>query len=422
MGVVYHAKDPRIDRSVALKVLRRDYAGDDYFVQRFFKEAVAIGRLSHPNIVTVYDVGQGEDTIYLAMELVEGRALSDLIKEGLLDMQGAVRIGMQVADALNYAHSRGIVHRDIKPANIILNEDRQVKITDFGIAHVEDVSATLQTHAGEILGTPVYMSPEQVLGKMPDGRSDLYSLGVVLYEMTTGRRPFTGPGMAAIFNAVTQDTPAAPAAVNPAIPKALSNLILKSLEKKPDRRFQTGQEMVEALDACLATPAPAPVPRNPKRLYLAGAAAFLLLLGVALGWRYLAPHGAGESTPLGKQAEIPPRVTTGRSVPPSNAEGRKNDMAPIPPAGAGTQSKSEPGASAAAAGPMARLNMTSDPSGAQVYINGVLKGRTPLDISLPLGKQEVRMQMEDYYNWEAQINLEKAGETPLFVKLHPVVF
>jgi serine/threonine-protein kinase len=245
---------------------------------------------------------------------------------------------------------------------------------------------------------------------------------VVLYEMTTGRRPFTGPGMAAIFNAVTQDTPAAPAAVNPAIPKALSNLILKSLEKKPDRRFQTGQEMVEALDACLATPAPAPVPRNPKRLYLAGAAAFLLLLGVALGWRYLAPHGAGESTPLGKQAEIPPRVTTGRSVPPSNAEGRKNDMAPIPPAGAGTQSKSEPGASAAAAGPMARLNMTSDPSGAQVYINGVLKGRTPLDISLPLGKQEVRMQMEDYYNWEAQINLEKAGETPLFVKLHPVVF
>ncbi|MBW1867329.1 MAG: serine/threonine protein kinase, partial [Deltaproteobacteria bacterium] len=198
MGVVYQAHDPRIDRLVALKVLRPDRVTSQDFVQRFLKEAKAIGRLSHANIVTVYDVGQDHETIYIAMEFLEGRPLNEVVREKPPAVKDVINIGLQVAEALNYAHARGIVHRDIKPSNIILDDEGRIKITDFGIARIEDPEATQQTQAGEILGTPVYMSPEQVMGKTVDGRSDLYSLGIILYELTTGQRPFSGENIAVI--------------------------------------------------------------------------------------------------------------------------------------------------------------------------------------------------------------------------------
>jgi serine/threonine-protein kinase len=410
MGVVYNAHDPRIDRFVALKALHDNLVNDDYFVQRFFKEAVAIGRLSHPNIVTVYDVGQDHGTIYIAMELLKGRAISDLAKERRFGIDEIVRIGIQVAEALDYAHGRGIVHRDIKPANIMLGEDNQVKITDFGIAHIEDVSSTLQTQAGEILGTPVYMSPEQVLGKPPDGRSDLYALGVILYELAAGKRPFGGANMAVIFNQVTRETPRAPVSANPSIPRALSDIIMRCLEKNPDRRFQTGREMAHALRGCVVSEVakksdsgPGQRGRSPRFIFVMGVV-LLLLIAVVIGRQVFPPSPNG----------VPPSVT-----PPKTEIPQKDVPTDLPiPKDRDTKDQKVPEASVETA----LLTIESDPADAEVFINGTLKGRTPLKLTLPLGKQEVRMQLQDYYNWEAQIDLDKAGETPIFVKLNPVVF
>jgi serine/threonine protein kinase len=176
MGVVYQAHDPQIDRMVALKVLRSDRVASDTIVQRFLKEAKAVGRLSHPNIVVVYDIGEDHGTVYISMEYVEGKPLNEVLQSRKLNIEQAILLGIQVADGLDYAHRKGIVHRDIKPSNIIVQQDDRIKITDFGIAHIEDPNITHQTVAGEILGTPAYMSPEQVLGKPVDGRSDLFSL------------------------------------------------------------------------------------------------------------------------------------------------------------------------------------------------------------------------------------------------------
>ena len=181
MGVVYQAHDPQIDRLVALKVLRPDRVTTEAFLQRFMKEAKAIGRLSHPNMVIVYDVGEDHGTVYIAMEFLEGKPLNEIIQMDVFQPEEIIDLGVQVAEALDYAHRKGIIHRDIKPSNIIVQPDGQIKITDFGIAHIEDPEATQQTQAGEILGTPAYMSPEQVLSQPVDGRSDLFSLGVILY-------------------------------------------------------------------------------------------------------------------------------------------------------------------------------------------------------------------------------------------------
>lgn len=253
MGMVYQAHDPQINRMVALKILREDRLTTEDFVQRFLKEATAIGRLSHPGIVTVYDVGQDHGTIYIAMEFLEGLSLDQVVKQRNLNIQDIVAIGIQVAEALQYAHKKGIVHRDIKPPNIIYTPEMSIKVTDFGIAHIDDPDGQQMTRAGEILGTPVYMAPEQVLGQTVDGRSDLYSLGVILYELTTGRRPFQGDNLAAIFRAITNDEPVSPSLINSDVPPALSNLILKAMAKKMEDRFSSGQELANRLGTCLNT-------------------------------------------------------------------------------------------------------------------------------------------------------------------------
>ncbi|MBW2096856.1 MAG: serine/threonine protein kinase, partial [Deltaproteobacteria bacterium] len=189
MGIVYRAYDPEIDRKLALKVLRADMAEDEEIVQRFLREAKAAGRLAHPNIVTVYDVGEDGGMPFIAMEFLSGISLEEMIKQGPLPLRDALRFSGQIAHALHYAHREGVVHRDIKPSNIIVGGDGQVKITDFGIARVQDISSSEQTRTGQILGTPTYMSPEQVQGKKVNGSADLFSLGVILYEMISGERP-----------------------------------------------------------------------------------------------------------------------------------------------------------------------------------------------------------------------------------------
>ncbi len=251
MGIVYKAHDPQIDRRVALKVLRQDRLTSDDFIYRFLKEARAIGRLSHPHIVTVYDVGEDHGTIYIAMEFLEGKPLNQVMGERRLGLREIIGIGIQAAETLDYAHQKGIVHRDIKPSNILLQSSGQIKITDFGIAHIEDPSASVQTQAGEILGTPAYMSPEQVMSRPVDGRSDLFSLGIILYELSTGRKPFGGENLAAIFNSITQEIPSQPMRINPELPTDLSQIIMKCLNKKKEERFQSGKILANALEATL---------------------------------------------------------------------------------------------------------------------------------------------------------------------------
>ncbi|MCK5245189.1 MAG: serine/threonine protein kinase, partial [Desulfobacterales bacterium] len=299
MGVVYEAHDPNIDRSIALKVLRPDRVTSKAFVERFLKEAKAVGRFSHPNIVTVYDVGQDHGTIYIAMEFLEGKPLDSAIREKSFTIDEIMNIGAQVAETLDCAHEKGIIHRDIKPSNILLMSNGQIKITDFGIAHIEDPSAAQLTQAGEILGTPAYMSPEQVVGRPVDGRSDLYSLGVILYELSTGKRPFRGSNLAAVFNAVTRDSPPEPAKIKSGIPLDLSRVIMKSMGKAPDDRFQTGTAMVEALKSCVRQRKP-PVPgeapgRKQRRIPVISIVLVVFLISVMGVLSYYLMNGNGKA-------------------------------------------------------------------------------------------------------------------------------
>lgn len=286
MGVVYKAHDPEIDRLVALKVLRQDRVSSDDYVKRFVKEATAVGRLSHPGIVTVFDIGQDHGTVYIAMELLEGTPLDELFKAGGIGVDQAVEVGRRVADALHYAHRKGIVHRDIKPANIICSDSGQVKVTDFGIAHIDDPDGQQMTQAGEILGTPVYMSPEQVTGQPVDGRSDIYSLGVILYELTSGERPFKGKNLGALFNAITGAEVMAPMEMNPEVPPWLSMVIMKAMARDPADRYTSGAGLAEAMKSPPSTGVK-PSGGRPEKTGLRRVSTLLFLFCILAGGLYL---------------------------------------------------------------------------------------------------------------------------------------
>jgi len=388
MGLVYQAHDPEIDRLIALKVLREDRLTSAAFVQRFLKEARAIGRLSHPRIVTVYDVGQDHGTIYIAMELLQGEPLNALLEKKKFSPEEITNLGIQVAETLDYAHQKGIVHRDIKPSNILVQPDGQIKITDFGIAHIEDPEASIQTQAGEILGTPAYMSPEQVRGQPADGRSDLFSLGIILYELSTGRRPFGGPNLAAIFQSITQDHPASPAELNPAIPKSLSQVIMRCLEKNPASRYLTGKELAEALRGAPGAPKRPELPeefKRPRHFLWYGIIA-IIILGGGLSYYLFKPAVVKE--PVAVKAGVKEAAT------PKEA----------------TVEKIKTGF----------LRLDSNPMEAQIFIDGVFKGKTPARLEIPAGTHEVRLVLPNYYDWEAQVKLKEEEEAPLMVNLIPL--
>jgi serine/threonine-protein kinase len=252
MGTVFLGKDPRINREVAIKTLRYEEIDSeqiDEVKKRFFREAEAAGRLSHPNIVTIYDVGEDYDIAYLAMELLDGSDLAKYTKkENLLPVKEIIRIVSCVASALDYAHANGIVHRDIKPANIMVLNNGEVKVADFGIARV---MATSKTQTGVVLGTPSYMSPEQIAGKKVDGRSDLFSLGVVLYELISGEKPFNGDSIATLMYNITTTAPQAIIELSPGIPEAMAPIVEKLLSKDVEARYQTGKLLADDLLACL---------------------------------------------------------------------------------------------------------------------------------------------------------------------------
>lgn len=252
MGVVYLGEDPKISRTVAIKTmaLSQEFDEDelDEVKERFFREAETAGRLNHPNIVTIYDAGEEHDLAYIAMEFLRGKDLVPYTKpNNLLPLATALDLVAQCADALAYAHTQNVVHRDIKPANIMYDpESGSLKVTDFGIARITDAS---KTKTGVVLGTPSYMSPEQLAGKRVDGRSDLFSLGVMLYQMATGQLPFQADSMATLMFKITNDPTPSIHDVNPELPVKLDLIIAKALEKDPDHRYQTGAEMCQELKA-----------------------------------------------------------------------------------------------------------------------------------------------------------------------------
>lgn len=264
MGVVYRGEDPLLSRTVAIKtiIMSSDAQARAEYEARFYQEAKAAGGLNHPNLITIYDIGREGDTAYMAMELLDGVELRELMKRGRVAPALALEIAAQVADGLAYAHERGVVHRDIKPANVMVIRDRHAKIMDFGIARIR--VSEIQTQAGTMLGSPKYMSPEQVTGLRADHRSDIFSLGIMIYELMSGTPPFSAPTITGLMHNIATAAAPPPSSVDRSLPVMLDLIIAKALEKEPDARYQDAAEIAADLRACLeqltGSPAAAPAP------------------------------------------------------------------------------------------------------------------------------------------------------------------
>jgi serine/threonine protein kinase len=259
MGVVYRAEDPMLDRTVAIKtiLMSSDPAVRAEYEARFRQEAKAAGGLNHPNLITIYDVGREGDMAYMAMELLEGVELRDMMKSGRLELPFVLDILAQVADGLAFAHERGVVHRDVKPGNIMIVGGKRAKVMDFGVARVR--ASDISTQAGAVLGSPKYMSPEQVTGARVDGRSDVFSLGVILYELAAGASPFSAPDVQQYMLQIAGATPAPPSDLNPELPPMVDLIVSRALEKDPALRYQSAADFAADLRACLDQPGmPAP--------------------------------------------------------------------------------------------------------------------------------------------------------------------
>ena len=257
MGVVYEGVDPRLGRRVAIKTILKSHLDDDTakdFAMRFVREAQAVARLNHPNIVQVYDFGEEGEMAYLVMEFIRGKELKNFFDANeRFDIKEAVRIMCELCDALDFAHQAGIVHRDIKPANVMLDHQARTKLTDFGVARVQDTDKTSveRTQAGTMVGTPAYMSPEQITGGTIDRRSDVFSAGIILYQFLTGEKPFTGSGAWTIAKKIIQEEPALPSSLNNAVTALFDALVNKALAKDPEQRFQSAKDFAIALKRAL---------------------------------------------------------------------------------------------------------------------------------------------------------------------------
>jgi serine/threonine protein kinase len=261
MADVYCAEDQQLGRPVALKVLYRRFAEDVQFRERFRREASSAAGLQHPNIVGIFDRGAWDGTYYIAMEYIQGRTLKDVIRDrGPAPPEAAIDVTVQILRAARFAHSRGVVHRDLKPQNVLIDEEGRIKVTDFGIARA---GASDMTETGSIMGTAQYLSPEQAQGRPVDARADLYAIGIVLYEMLTGRVPFDAESAVTVALKQVSETPVPPRELVPSIPPALDAVVMRALEKDPGRRFADADEFAAALEAARAAPLEVPAPLPP---------------------------------------------------------------------------------------------------------------------------------------------------------------
>src|SRR5688572_2890144 len=277
MGEVYRARDTKLQRDVALKIVPEALAGDPVARARFDAESRAVAALSHPNVIAIFDAGSEGGVVYAVTELLEGKTLRDVLKDGPLPVRRAIDVAVQAASGLSAAHAQGITHRDLKPENIFVMRDGRVKVLDFGLAKVvvpvaasKSVAATYTpTSPGVVLGTVGYMSPEQVRARPVDHRSDIFSLGAVLYEMLTGTRAFSGASAVETMNAILTEDPPELARSNAALPPALGRIIRRCVEKEPEQRFESARDLAFALEAISTTSSsavlPAAVPAAPKR-------------------------------------------------------------------------------------------------------------------------------------------------------------
>lgn len=429
MGVVYKARDPLIERILAIKTvnlagLSRDEA--DSYEQRFYREAKSAGRLNHPNIVTIHDVGRSDGLAYIAMEFLEGGSLREIIDSGVvLPPDKTVKIAYQIAKGLAFAHQNDVVHRDVKPANIMVLKNGAVKIMDFGVALLPTGSLTM---AGTAFGSPKYMSPEQVVGRQVDGRSDIFSLGAVLYELLTGVPPYQGEDLNAILYQVINDMPPAPSSRNPEVPAALDAIVLKAMAKHPDDRYRNARDLArdlrnwrEMAPAGLPTtpsrtlerrrvrrsadagtvkfeviPAPAPAVEAPAKraagagfrqrrgvLLYGGVAA---LMALAAGWGLLRPGARGPASP--GQAVVAPVAAA-----PANPEPAQQPAAVAEEKAAAARPAPPP----AAVQPTGRILLAVAPWG-EVYVDGRKRGVTPplKQIRLPPGRHVIEIRNGDF--------------------------
>ena len=319
-AVVYRARDPAIGRTVAVKLLKTEHGVDEDYLARFQREAQSAGLISHPHIVTIYDAGRVDGRPFITMEFLDEKSLAEIMADGVeFSLKRILSIGIQLGSALDHAHGHGIVHRDIKPENIlVLKGGETVKLADFGIASLQRNGEIERTHAGTIVGTPRYMSPEQAMGRATDGRSDLFSLGAILYELLAGRRVFDGGNLAHLMLQIVQEDPPPLERV----PQGVNRAVMKLLAKRPEQRFQTGKQLVDAfereLDALIAREEE--VARNrflPLRLKLAAVAASVLavLFLASMGVVYRMESGVVRGQSIASGAALARFVAVHSAVP-----------------------------------------------------------------------------------------------------------
>jgi serine/threonine-protein kinase len=463
MGIVYKAEDPTIGRIVAVKTTRLDIhtMDDDEVIRRFRHEARAAGALQHANIVTIYDAGEQGEIFYIAMEYVEGETLQRLLRQRRFAPQEVLSLARQICAGLDYAHSHGVIHRDVKPANIVVTADGSAKIMDFGIAKTSGGGMTTD---GQVLGTPYYMSPEQVRGRPLDGRSDLFCFAVILYEMLTGQKPFAGENPNTIIYNIVNEEPALPHEVDPAISPELSGVLLRALQKNPNHRYPTGAELVRELSLCLgagvdaaadsnsmaatagrpaqprddlqkllsaatassqpaapeaASPpaaaaadprttvqveprAPQPAPaKAPQGAWQRPALVAVLLVAAALGYfAYQSRSRDVAATEPSASSSAPPATE-----PPPGATPAPAPTSTVP---AGTESASSPPVRPASR--MATVSVESTPQGADIYLDGAKTGKTtPARLAVAPGKHTLTLSKEGYQDATTSPDL-RAGE------------
>jgi predicted Ser/Thr protein kinase len=454
MGVVYHAIDPNIGRPVAIKTIHfgggRNSEEQNRLRERLFREARSAGILSHPGIVTVYDVEQQGELAYIAMEYVDGPTLDQVLSEAQpIPPERMFSILGQTAVALDYAHQKGIVHRDIKPANIMIARDGTAKITDFGIAKI--TASDQLTMTGNIVGTPHYMSPEQVQGQVVDGRSDQFSLAVIAFEMLTGEKPYSGEHLTTVVYKIVAEEPAAPHRLNPTIGVAIESVVRKSLSKKPDLRYATCQEFARALEkACAASKGWKTMPRGgslneptmvdsakpvvmlpPARRAsveqrTTGFLPFLLAILVAacllalIGWQaapWLSNQTQTTKAPAPPPAEAAPPAVAAAPTP-APVEPKPSPMPP-PATTPAEEPAAKPAPAIAATQP---VSIISSPAGATATLDGNPQKacKAPCSLDAQRGRHTISITMPGYQIEHRDVDVESSPVETLPVILRPL--
>ncbi|MFQ5432698.1 MAG: PEGA domain-containing protein [Nitrospinota bacterium] len=436
MGVVVKARDPNVDRIVAIKTIKKAEFGDPNqekeLMERFRREAQATARLNHPNIVTLFDMSEEGDTAYIVIEYVDGSGLDKLVaQKTVLDDDTLLKYMKQVASALDYAHGKGILHRDIKPANIMLTKDGECKIADFGLARLQSASSI--TRAGHAVGSPSYMSPEQVQGQQLDGKSDQFSLGIVFYELVTGTKPFSGDVLSTIVYRIMRDNPVPPTAVNSRLNPAVDNVVLKVLAKNPAQRYPNCTAFVEALEKAMKgavdegfggtedqtitmETAAAPVPAKKSGALIGGVAA-LVVAALAGGGYFmygdkLLGGNAQPTTAAVTQPTAPPPVPVAppaKVKQPAPAAPPKKEVVKVPKPAPPPKPKPKPKSKPKPPPPPAKGKLTlAAASDATVFIDDKKTDKGKLDgYELLAGKHTLKVTRPGYRDWAKTVSITK---------------